>query len=364
MYDFHNIFIANILFAAAVLYEALLGKKVWIRNIAYVNILLAFLLWNLFSIAMFANYYKPASRNIIQFLYSFQYIVWVCYGLIDKEKLKKGIFIFSHILAFMVVTYWIRNIRVEEEIGYTLVYNRMWGEGVFPGWPNAIVLPMLFGMYLDFTYKGFPKLFRATGALLECAALFLTTSRAGLLGAMGIFFYFLVLKRAFFGKIALGSAALSGAVVVVDSLLSNNSRLLARLVGMGDRMEIYRSVIEYSAARPFTGYGGNSFDVVYDLFGSTMASINYGHSHSTIFELILRYGYIGLGLYLLYVALVSKQIKSKNDRFMFLLLWGLSLFQIYFRNFVFLILVFLTIPDWNRGKQRKMVRLRIGDRVE
>ena len=140
-------------------------------------------------------------------------------------------------------------------------------------------------------------------------------------------------------------AAVAAIAVIVEVY---NPSLAARLFIAHDRQNIFEYSITLIKNRPLFGYGGNSIDYIYDNIGKYNAVQNWGHTHNTLLEICVRYGLISTIFLLLFFVKKYKTIPDKDDRFMYLFLLVISLFQIYFRNFNFIFMLMM-ITNIKRG---------------
>ncbi len=348
--QFHNIYIANIIFCIWFMVVEFTKRKVVLVNKPGLVIMCIFLFWSFFSMTLFAIQYGNVSgRNIYQNVYNIQYIFLCLDGFVDKNKLKKCIQTVSHILACAIIVLWITKTGMRD-IAFLQANDRMWADSYFNGWPNSTVLPLLFGLYLDLKHNIKEKLFSILRISILLFAILLCTSRTGILGAAFIFsFYFLrgkdgkrdnyVKIKTIFGMVCI----VAGAALAIYFISSSD--LSTRMFTIVDRLDIVQATMDFVSKRPFVGYGGNSFDVAYVVAKSSVAKINFGHTHNTILEILLRYGIIGLLLFVTYLLTIFRKIKGKDEKVVFLVFWILSLFQIYVRDFVFLLFIFLLLPN-------------------
>jgi O-antigen ligase len=105
--------------------------------------------------------------------------------------------------------------------------------------------------------------------------------------------------------------------------------VLPRLFLMSDRFDIASIGLGLLFERPLFGYGGLTLDQV-------IKTGSYSHLHNWFLEILFRYGSLGLMMFLLFFYSVWQRVKSRDDKFMMLVLLFLAFFQIYIRNFVFL----------------------------
>lgn len=341
MYQFSGIFVANLFFVL------LLFRNRYIRcaNKKSIFLLSLFLIWTCISaIAFFLDYRYFTERNIVQMIFNVQY-VFLCLDIkYDKEKFEKNYIGCSLVLCIYMIVMFLYTGTYREivSIFYT---GRMWGEGLIQGWPNSTALPIIYALFLVFKDKNIK--FRKILISVFFITTILTTSRACILAATAIIVYFVAVRgRKISLNVVLSIVAVSTVVILIFMyFIKHNEGLAYRFSVKWDRQEILRAVIDYSTRRPITGYGGNSFDIVYDLFGSNVTRYNWDHTHNTALELILRYGYVGLVLFTYFMISVFKKLKRSDNKFMFLLLMAMSMTQIYFRNFIFISILFFILQQ-------------------
>lgn len=348
----NNVYVSNILFFLWIIFTMFVRKKKYIFDTKAMIIFIFYLIWVLFSMIVFILQYEHFEiRNIIQFAYNIQYIILMVDGLINKEKLRRAMYVSSYILALAIIALWICKTGMMN-IPFLVVHNREWAEGYIGGWPNSTVLPLLFGMYVEFkndvhnwTIVALIRL----GVLLF--AILLCTSRTGYVGVAAITLYFLFRgnpKKQFNNavvKYALYILIMAFTLYVLYSFIISDETTYGRMFMFADRMTIFSDMVEYIRNRPLLGYGGNSVDIVYEVIGPTASGYNWGHTHNTVLELLIRHGFIGALAFILMVCRISNHINSKEDKMMFWVLWGLSFLQIFYKDFVFLLLIYLLIPS-------------------
>lgn len=350
MFQIGGIYIANIIFVFMLIVKF---RTIRFNNRGALIWMLVFIAWSLVSSLIFYTEYKNFSiRNLIQLMFNFQYLFLGISIKYDYKKFDKIFITCSMILAIYIIVMYIYSGAIYDanQLFYT---GRMWGDGLIQGWPNSTALPLIFATYLVFKSEFNTKKF--LNIIVFYIATFLTTSRGCILGATIIIIYFAAFRgRKFSVNVVfsmLGISIVFGLAILL--LIRNNPGVAYRFSVTWDRNEILNAVIDYSTKRPLVGYGGNSFDVVYDMFGSYKTSVRWEHTHNTILELILRYGYIGMVMFLSYVVTLLRKLNSIDSKFVFILFWFLSLFQIYFRNFIFIGIIFFIIQ---RDCQEKSIQ--------
>lgn len=353
MIQIGNIYLANIVFVLWIIIRMFMGHGRFGFDKTNLHIYIFYISWILFSMLIFILQYGHFStRNLVQFLFNIQYLLLIVDGTIDRGKLRHAMHICSLLLAITIIGLWIVKMGMMS-IPTLIVHYRMWAEDYLGGWPNSTVLPLLFGIYMEMKaimrerkVMGIARL----GVLL--VALLLCTSRTGYVGATLVIIYFLFTEREStkrWWKILKHAISIVMVVVVATSVISiiTTNEMGGRMFMVADRMEIITDMLAYIGNRPISGYGGNSVDVVYEVVGRTVTGVNWGHTHNTILELLIRHGIIGMFAFALLVFRVSKRITSKEDRAMYWILWGISVLQIFYKDFIFLLLIYLLIPSKN-----------------
>lgn len=365
MIQIGNIYVANIVFFVCVIIRMLTGQERYKFDKTCLHIYVFYIVWILFSMLIFALQYGYFStRNIIQFLYNFQYLILIVDSKLDKNKLRYTMKMCSIALAVTIIGLWVVKMGMMS-IPVMIVNDRMWAENYLGGWPNSIVLPLIFGIYmLMHSIMRERKVIEVVWLGVLLFALLLCGSRTGYIGAALVIVFILFTEREgtkLWWKIIKHTVSIAMIAVAVGSVISiiSTNDMGGRMFMIRDRLEIYKDALVYASSRPLSGYGGNTIDVIYEVVGKTSTGMNWGHTHNTVFELLIRHGFIGLVAFLLMVYRVSKLIIQKEDKAMYWILWILSLFQIYYKDFVFLMLVYMLIPSKNNQVNDSLDVLRI-----
>jgi len=351
IFQIEGIFVANIVFVVFFLTNC---REIRINRKALICFG-AFWVVVLISTVAFSQQVDFGLRNVVQMVFNLQYLFLFTDFTYDRKKLENYYFRFAMVLAaWILLTFVCTGTAFEYNLIKMQTEARMWGDIWTPGWPNVTVLPLVFGVYLAlFAIDTTPKRrYWAVGIL--CAAIYLTTSRSGFLGAgliIGYYLFGLFLKLSTRNKkrlcIVLGVCTLVALVFLIS-----DDDLVKRLFYTKDRQNIAKVCLEYIKERPFLGYGGNTLDVIGELFSTETAIMEWSHTHNTLLELLIRYGILGAGTFLLMLWFVFRDIETREGKFMFLAFWILSLFQIYFRSFVFL-LVLIMLRSKHREETEK-----------
>jgi len=340
MYDISSIFIANFLYYIYLFKELIKKGDIIIKNKPALWFYMAFVIWATLSTLIFGIEYSNMSvRTAIQYLFTLQYFVLILNLSIEKEKLELWIYRFTLLLSMAIIVFYLYFWMTSPSI----VTNDMWGAKYFPGWPNSTPIPLLMGFWLSFRKQS-----RIITKAVIFMALFLTTSRIALLGALIISGYFL-LKKTQKNKLQAMLILLPICVIlglVLGSILIFNPFIITALTVSWDRIEIFRTTMAYLYLRPIWGFGGNTLDQLSQIYGNFSSVKDWGHTHNWLLEMLLRYGIGGTVLFTGFIVSIYSKIVNKDKKFMFLLLFSAAFFQTYMREFVFLFyLMYLSMDD-------------------
>lgn len=345
MFKIQQIFLANILFFVLLL---LTCRKVRFGPMALVSFAL-FIVAVLVSTVAYLGNVPFGIRSLFQLCFNFQYIFLLVNMDYNNKKLDGYILLFSIVLSvWIIAAYILSGSAFKYTLPQLLIIGRAWGTKLICGWPNETVLPLLYGLFLNLFVQKQSKVRKAVVTAILCFALLLTTSRSAFLGA-GVMIAFFVFKNIFKLPVQKRNKFLGiigGCVLVVAIFVLTNNDLRTRLFYMADRNINVVVAMDYWKSRPILGYGGNTLDILYTYDPSPLVDRNLQHTHNTILELLVRYGALGLVTFLLLLWCSVRKIRKPEAICALVLFWGLSLFQIYFRNFIFLMIIILLIKRY------------------
>lgn len=343
MYAISSVYAANIIYYILLLKEILKKGTIVIKKNKLANwFYLAFIIWATISTFIFIiEYSNISTRNIIQYLFTLQYFVLIINIKFKVDKFELWIYRFSIMLSLTIIVLYAYFVNIAPSVRD----DDLWAVKFIPGWPNSVPIPLLMGLWLSFRKRShiFIK-------LLIFMALFLTTSRIGLLGGLIVFGYFL-LKKAQKNKLWIGVLVLLG--VVLSYILVIDPLLIKRLSSSWDRIDIFWTTMEYVKHRPVWGFGGNTIDQLIGFYGDSGALKNWGHTHNWLLEMLIRYGIGGAILFTGFIVAIFTRIRNKDKKFMFLLLILSALFQTYIRDFVFLFYLIYLSTETTEEKEVK-----------
>lgn len=346
-----GVMIGNIFYYAVFIKSIALRRSIRIIKSPITNtLLISFLIWAFISTLLFAMESGGFNqRNVIQFLFTMQYLVFIIDIGIDSKLLEEWLFKYSVMLSIAIIALYF---FLGEFHHFASLYTtrRLWAKEFIPGWPNTTPIPLIFGLWLGMRRKN-----SRISQILMIVALILTSSRVALFGILAVYAYRVFVgagKRVlkwfvFLFPSILGFALLNQSLL---NLLSETMPSLAyRLSVTYDRQDIFRVTMRYISIRPFTGYGGNSIDQIDYLLGNFSSfGINWGHTHNWVLEILLRYGAFGLVLFSAFMISLLLKIEDREKKFMFSLMLLLGLFQTFMRNFnVLFLMFFLTMKASN-----------------
>ncbi|MPL70727.1 hypothetical protein SDC9_16488 [bioreactor metagenome] len=332
-----QVFIVNILFYPALLIlsrkrrvfldDSKTNNQVVVLVLFALSAILSSLVWYIEKYRSIAP--SDTLRMLVQLLFTMQYAVLCLKIEIDWVKISRWFSRMVFFYAILIVLLFVatKSFRYMRTLLY-IPEHRMWAEGLIPQWPNVSSLPLVFGCYLAF--KGNR---RTVEKVLIVVSTLLTTSRSGILGIGLIILYFTTLpvgeadQKKQIGTFLKRGFVLAAVTIIIASVIEPS--VLPRLFLMSDRFDIASIGLGLLFERPLFGYGGLTLDQV-------IKTGSYSHLHNWFLEILFRYGSLGLMMFLLFLYSVWQRVKSRDDKFMMLVLLFLAFFQIYIRNFVFL----------------------------
>lgn len=338
-----SLLLSNIAFIPLVVKES--SARLTIKKNNALRFYLVFLGWTIISTFVFSIQYGMLStRTLIQLFFNVLYGVWFLDVKINWKKLEGYIIFFSYILGAYIVFLYFKTGMFKVPINIFFSVYREWAIDYLPNWPNDIGVPLLFSCFL--VLKSDKKtVIDYVGLLFLMCALLLTTSRTSALGCIIIVCYFIYLYR--YNRILkyiLGAFACVGLLFVFYNIFNNSDydEILRRLTSSGDRMDIFRVCRMLICERPFGGYGSHTLDEILPQFNFPTL-LDWPHTHNTVLELLIRYGIVGTFFYLAMLLSLYKGIKANEAKFGWFFFWFISLFQIFFRTFTFIFIIFYFI---------------------
>lgn len=267
------------------------------------------------------------SRSITQYLFNFQYFILIVLFRFKVKSFENWIYYFSILLSITII-----GIIITYGISFDSLRDNEVLNSNIPGYPNSTSIPLLVALWLAFKRE---KIIWAK--LLFIVALVFTGSRGALLGIILVIFYFGYKKirttKYYLIIFSFIIFLFFSALVYLNSL---NPLLISQMTRSYDREDIFKTTMAYVELNPLTGYGGNTIDQLQDVKINYSPYNNWGHTHNWILEILLRYGVVGLLLFLGFILSIYKSIKDKDSKYMFAVYLFIAFFQTFIRDFVFI----------------------------
>lgn len=255
---------------------------------------------NIYSLSVFGSYIA-----IVMLL--FRYIVW------NSEEFLRG---FSFVTTFYALATFVLFLILRPYDNGLLMFidsdYRMWADGYLIEWPNVFSAFLVIGGFIHVLLDN------KKTAFMHFLSAILTTSRTALL-AIFIYAVFALIKSKITMKYIYVILIMTVFFTVYfiysqDEIFS--SLLYDRLIKTGDRLEIYKKLIESFIENPF-GIGNVPFNLIDDAYQSY---------HSSFLKVLSRYGIFGLLLYLSLIyprGLIKGPSMEINMPIIFILLCGI-----------------------------------------
>lgn len=337
-----NVYIANIVYYFLFLKQLIdnKGKIVITQNLSARIFFVLFIFWATFS----TFYYSLTtglmdSRNLIQYVYTLQYFVLLVPLAINEEIFEKWVYRFSLLFSVLIIGFFMYLLLTTPNFSIALYKDDPMAVKYIPGWPNTTPIPLLIALWISFKNKEF-----FGSKIILIAAAVLTTSRGAYLGIFLVVGYFILKKIAIKKKyIIFASAGVLVMVLAGAYWLLNHPAYVSQLLRFFDRQDILNTTMAYVELDPLVGYGGNTIAQLQQVVISYQPLRDWGHTHNWVLEILLRYGLMGLTLFIGFIASIWINIKDKDRKLMFAVLLVLAFFQTFIRDFVFLsFLVYLS----------------------
>lgn len=355
IFSFCQVFLlanASVYFANIMYYIMLFKQpKIKLRSKRIVISYASFIIWVAISTVIY-NFQIGATslRIIVQVFFTVQYFILIFDIKIDYLKFEKLVYNFSILLSIYILSMFIL-LKQFSRLQLLFTVDRMWAENYVPGWPNSIALCLVISLWLSYRNK-----YSRLGRVLIIICGIVTTSRSAMFSLLIVVIYFNYTKLFKTKKNLVFGAILIVIIILfaekgLNFILLKVPELQYRMTVYEDRGDIYKVVFNFIKNRPITGYGGNTLDQLYEVFGTMGAIFLWPQTHNWVLEITLRYGIVGTILFSLFLFNLFRNINEKDKKFMFLLLIGMALFQIYIRDFVFLFyLTYITASVENTTK--------------
>lgn len=354
IFSVSNIYVLNILFffVFAICIVRSEGKlRITDRKMFY--LLVFYICWTIIDAICVSviEGYPISIRNVVQLVFEVQYLIWVFDWKIDfdgfLDKLVKVAFIYSIVLLsafFLTGTF--------RHINQIFGIYREWGEGIFPGNTTSSAIPFIFALFWSLYYKK-----RYWYSILITIGGLLFPSRVSLLAMLIVWGFFLYYKLKKAEKLLFGVAIIAIIIIGIAYLPILNIMfpdLIYRLTLSWDRVDIFKAVFFYIKHNWLVGHGGRTLNQLYEIIPyKSKLGVAWPHAHNFVLELVVRYGVIGMLLFMFAVVSAFKKIENKKIRFIFMLFLIMALFQTYMREFDYVFFLGIMI-QYDRKKIEKM----------
>lgn len=354
MINCKNIYIANIVFVLNFIWIHAKKKNIYVLNKS-IFIIIAFLFFSFLSIIIFHRF-NPPKRSIVSWIFCLQYIFVILFQGIDKERFYYWYLKFSYILSVYILGIFFLG-GYYRYIGNWIGINRFWGREYIPAFPTGVIIILSMAVFIAF-YKKSKWLLR----IFLTFVTMLIPSRAGFLACVLIWSWFILkmIKSKHLKYIlAISSLLLVLLTIYFDFLcyliITYLNMVKIRLFSYGDRQDILYVCLNYLKQSPILGFGGFTLDTISTLYGNlSRYNVIWPHTHNWILEATIRYGILPGMLFICFWCSLLLKIKDKDEKFMYILLLFLALFQTYIQDFVFLMfLILLNQPNY----RKKLLRL-------
>lgn len=301
--------------------------------------LFLFILWSVLDTVFGSKYlgYSFTSRNVIQALYNFTYLFLIFNYKKYVKKFNDYMVIIGLIYSMVIIFLFFVSgtfLHLEELYGS----YRLWIDKYLSVSVTAGPVPLIYTLFVMFLNKD-----RLYKRMIISMATVLFPSRVSLLGVIIVWIYFYWVnksKNLRWVFLVIGIIALVNFDNIIEWVNIVAPTLGYRLTVIWDREQISDVVFGLFKIHPLIGYGGNSIDQIYFLGDYvSFTDTNWFQTHNFVYEFLIRYGLIGLALFLIFLIRYIVMIKNRHCRFMILLFTGMGLFQIYFRGFYFILLM-------------------------
>lgn len=334
MYSISHLYISNIIYYSILIKQIIFNEiKISIpKNNLSIVFFILFVIW----VSISSIYYTLStgfidSRSIIQFLFTLQYFILIIQLNINYNFFEKYLYFFSILLSFIIIVFFLYLFFTQKSSIASFKDNLM-AIKYISGWPNTTALPLIIALWLSFK-KNKSNIIK----FMFIIAASLTTSRGAYLGIFLIVIYFMIkkiIKKKIYILPLIAGTIISLVLLVYFNI--TNQDFLTQLTRSFDRIDIFKTTIAYLKLNPLMGYGGNTIDQIQWINIDFDPIKNWGHTHNWILEIMLRYGIIGLALFICFIFSIWYKIKDIDSKYMFAVLLFLALFQTFMRDFVFL----------------------------
>jgi O-antigen ligase len=330
VYALNFVQIANVIYSLIFIKQFI--KDNWritfVKNSTPIVFLSLFITWVTLTTSFYALFSGDIdTRNITQYLFNLQYFVLIVLIKFKVKSFENSIYYFSILLSIIII-----GIIVTQGISLASLRENEVLNSNIPGYPNATPVPLLVALWLSFKREKI-----IWSKLLFIVALVLTGSRGAYLGLILVVLYF------GYKKLKTSKYYLIIFPFVIFLLFSSfvyfvslNPLIVEQMTRSYDRLDIFKTTMAYVELNPITGYGGNTIAQIQDVKINFSPYKNWLHTHNWILEILLRYGIVGILLFLGFLLSIFNSIMDKDSKYMFAVFLFLAFFQTYMQSFVFI----------------------------
>ena len=330
VYDIGFVQLANVLFFMIYINQVVKNNSIIIFSGKYSSrvFFLLFMLWISLSTISYALITGSIdSRNLTQYFFNFQYIILILGFKYNIKYFETCVFNFSILLSLCIL-----GLVYFFNISFVSLRDNEMLISIIPGFPNSVPIPLLVALWIAFKQEKLLilKLFLIIGIIF-------TGSRGGLIGIFFILLYFGYKRiKTFKYGLFIFLIFATSLLILLGYFLLQNDLLLTQLIRSYDREDIFRTTLAYVELNPIFGYGGNTIGQLQDVKIIYSPILNWEHTHNWVLEILLRYGIVGLVLFLGYLISIFKNINDIDKKYIFIVFLVLAFFQNFIRDFVFI----------------------------
>lgn len=345
LFSINHIYISNLIYYLILAINTVKnkGRIKFVPNTFLIFFVFMFLFWVTISTFLYAIYSsKFDSRTIIQYIFTLQYLILIINLEMDMNHISKWIVRISVIQALTIIIFALYTMLSSQNFTLLILYDNAIMYQYFPGWPNSIPIPLMFSLMVCFKER--KSIFLK---LIIILAMVLTTSRGAYLGIILILAYygFRLIKKKKYHLLTLSVFVLILSVYGVNWVIEHPD-FVERMMRSYDRIDIIYTTFAYVKKNPILGYGGNTIEQLQSVPIDHIPIKNWGHTHNWILEILLRYGLVGLIIFIGILLSLMRKIKDSQYKFLITVFIFLALFQTFIRDFVFIFyLVILSSPN-------------------
>jgi O-antigen ligase len=229
-----------------------------------------------------------------------------------RERLTIILAVFGFVVAIIAV---LQHFTAPEKIYWTLlppdaglVFGPYVNRNHFAGCME-LLMPCALVPAFDRHYSLTKRALLSFMAVMMCAAVFLSQSRAGSAALLLEMIFFAVLFKADKRRRAMvGTLALLLVVSAAMGLWLSSGRALDRFGDVHDlRLRITRDTLRMIPQHPWLGWGAGTYEAVYGEFRSYTSRFVVDHAHNDYLEALVETGIIGFSMVVAFVIILYRR---------------------------------------------------------